>query len=359
MDRKFVRLDPKKLNYLRLKRNLTVEALCVEAQQAMAVDDKRTVRKIIDGQPVYLKSAIALANLLGAEDLISVLHPDLLAELGPPSGWGAPQEFFSTVGEWETLEPLGPIEQTANGLRYDVWKMRHRYVNGRLGRGKCYDLNQLSTQERSRLKEHLTRHSQVCDRIGPHPNVITNRSVTPWEHGAYWWVVDEWVDGDSLDCLLNQDRLAASQTPAVLRDIARGLQALHAAGIIRRELAPRHVLVRKGDGIAMLIDFELAKLSDGVPTVAPAGEWPDDAYRAIEVDAHADLDPRADIYSWGRIAVHAICGELPERGGEADALAAVTVPDSVRAIVLAAVAVPRSDRPATTSQIVEAIRKWN
>ena len=61
--------------------------------------DKRTVKSILEGKPVFLKSAKVVAIRLGAEDLVSVLHPDLLDEIGPPSGWGSPLEFFSKVGE--------------------------------------------------------------------------------------------------------------------------------------------------------------------------------------------------------------------------------------------------------------------
>lgn len=174
-----------------------------------------------------------------------------------------------------------------------------------------------------------------------------------------WWVVDDWVEGESLDQLMARDQLNDDQKPAILRDIAVGIQAIHAAGIIRRELAPRHVLIRTTDGSAVLTDFELAKLTDGAPTVAPRDGWPDDDYRALEVDSHTALDARADIYSWGRIAVHVLCGKLPSRGAESEALGAKHLPAAVRKIVLAAVALPRSDRPTAMSEVIAPLRKWS
>ena len=88
----------------------------------------------------------------------------------------------------------------------------------------------------------------------------------------------------------------------VMTGIACGLKALHRAGIIRRELSPRFVLLREADDRPILMDLELAKLSEGVPTVSPQ-EWPEDPYRAIEVGGDAPIDARADLYSWGRIFV--------------------------------------------------------
>jgi serine/threonine protein kinase len=358
MDRRYVRLDPGKLDFLRIKKGWNLDALVGVAAADPHCMDKRTVKAIIKGEQAFLNSAKIVAEILGAEDLVSVLHPELLAEIGPPSGWGMPLEFFSTVGEWEAVQSLGPAQRTANGLAYDIWKMRHRHLDQRLGRGKCYDLNKLSSRERTRLKGYLTRHVEVCDRIGRHPQIAQNRSVTPWEHGAYWWVVDEWIEGSTLATLLDEDRITADQAPLVLRQIAAGLAALHAAGVVRRELSPRYVIVRDADGGAVLTDFELAKLLDGGPTVAPADGWPDDDYRAVEVDSTSAVDARADIYSWGRIAIHAVCGALPAKGAEAGALDGVTLPTAVKKTLLACVAAPRSDRPATIEEVLAGIKKW-
>lgn len=249
-------------------------------------------------------------------------------------------------------------QRTSNGLRYDVWKLRHRHVANRFGRAKCYDLSQLSSKDRSRLRNHLTRHSEICDRVGPHPNIARNVGATEWEHGGLWWVIDEWIDGDKLSVLLESRRLPADAIPNLMRQIAGALQAMHAADIVRRELSPRFILVRPSDKTAMLTDFELAKLLDGAPTVAPEKGWPDDEYRAIETDSPETVDARADIYSWGRILVHAVCGELPPKGQEANALASSQLPPAIRRLALACVAVARSDRPASMADVIAGIKKW-
>jgi serine/threonine protein kinase len=356
MNRRYVRLDPQKLDYLRLKKGWTVLELEKRAQ-AMPYDlDGRTVGKIIDGEEVFLNKAKVVAHLLGADDLVSVLHPELLSELRPPSSWDQPLDFFRTIGEWEAVEPVEGEQQTANGLRYDIWKVRHRHVANRLGRAKCFALLHLSTNDRTRLKTHLTRHSEICDRIGAHPNIARNVSAAEWEHGELWWVIDEWIDGETLHNLLSRKSLSPQDLPAVMRHIAEGLRVLHKAEVVRRELSPRFVLLRKQDMTAVLTDFELAKLLEGAPTVSPKKGWHDDAYRAIEVEGDAPIDARADIYSWGRILVHAVCGELPAKGQEADALSKAKLPPAVRRVVLSCVAMPRSDRPDSVTKVVAAIK---
>jgi serine/threonine protein kinase len=123
-------------------------------------------------------------------------------------------------------------------------------------------------------------------------------------------------------------------------------------------LSPRFVLIRRGDNAAVLTDFELAKLLDGAPTVSPKKAWPDDPYRAVEVDGDAPIDARADIYSWGRILVHVVVGELPAKRQEADALGKAALPPAVRRLALSCVAPARSARPNSMDEVLAAIKKW-
>ncbi len=207
MDRRYVRLDPKKLEYLRLLKGIPLDdiyaALATEnLDQGDATLDKRRVKAALAGEKVFVRSAKIVADFLGAANLVAVLHPDLLPEIGPPSTWGTPLDFFARVGEWDVLECLDLTEQASNGLRYDVWKLRHRDVRERFGRGKCYDLQQLSSKDRTRSLEHLTRHCRVCDKVGPHPHIAQNRSAQAWDQAAWWWVIDDWIEGRTLQAAL-------------------------------------------------------------------------------------------------------------------------------------------------------------
>jgi serine/threonine protein kinase len=140
--------------------------------------------------------------------------------------------------------------------------------------------------------------------------------------------------------------------------IAAGLLALHEAKVVRRELSPRFVTLRKKDLSPVLTDFELAKLLDGAPTVSPAGGWPDDPYLAPEVVSRGTVDGRADLYSWGRVFVRCLTGRLPEPGADADAVRASALPAAVRSVLVACLALPRSDRPASAADVLKALRKW-
>lgn len=344
------RVDPVKLKRLRVQYGLNLEQFCGRSGL-----DKATARKLSKGTPVTLTTVTIAAKVFGITNHLDLLHPDELAELGVEPAATAAGE---TVHEWQVEARLTPWETTANGLQYHLARLRHRYLPNRLGRGKCYELRHLAVSERQRLEAHLRRHPEVCERIKGHPHVATNLTATFVENGGLWWVIDEPVDGPTLAERLAEGPLEGASLKTVMTGLAAGLGALHAAGVVRRELSPRFVLLRKKDLSPVLTDFELAKLLDGVPTVSPAGGWPDDPYLAEEVKGRGTVGVRADLYSWGRVFVHALTGRLPDLGTDVAAVRDSALPAAVRATVAACLAVPPSDRPVSAADVLKAIRKW-
>ena len=87
-------------------------------------------------------------------------------------------------------------------------------------------------------------------------------------------------------------RFPPSGSLELMHEIALGLDALHSASVVFRELAPSRVILAADDQRAVLTDFELAKLLDTGPTVSTS--WPDDPYRAPEVE-DATASERSDL----------------------------------------------------------------
>ena len=141
---------------------------------------------------------------------------------------------------------------------------------------------------REGMQAKLSRHAEVCARVGMHPNIVVNFSSTPVTGGEGWWVIDDGISESTLADHLQGGPWPAAKLPRLMLDVAKGLDALHRAGIVFRELAPARVLVAN-DGRAVLTDFELAKLLDGSPSVS--SEWPEDPFRAPEVDGGGPRDP--------------------------------------------------------------------
>jgi serine/threonine protein kinase len=345
LEQREFRADPLKLKRLRVAAGLTVQDFVKAADL-----DRTTVGKILRGDPVFLKSLKqAGENVFGIESPLELLHPDELHALGVSTEVPSPEHVL----EWEIVEYVSSWEKTSNGLQFQRLRLRHRFLDGRLALAKCYELRHLPTAERQRLEEHLRRHVEVSEQVGVHPNIAENLTAA-WV-GGLWWVLDRWVPGESLANRLRQGPLGEYELQVIMRGIAQGLRALHSAGVIRRELTPDSIWLHEKDDRPILTDLELAKLTERAPTVSP-DEWPDDPYRAVEVGGDAPLDARADLYSFGRIFVHAATGKLPERGKEQ--LPAASIPEAVRNIVLQCVAVPRSQRPESISTVLAALKGW-
>ena len=192
--------------------------------------------------------------------------------------------------------------------------------------------------------------------------------MTEWARTATWrktralleigdgsgaWVVDRWIGRTTLADRLAAGRMAKEELLRIMREIALGLEALHKAEIVFRELAPPRVLLADDDGRAVLNDLELAKLLDDAPTVSDG--WPEDDYRAPEVDS-GNVDVRADLYSWARVLVHAATGGLPECGADADALTRVDLPKGLVRVAADCLSPDADERPQNIQKVIRALK---
>ncbi|WP_182481215.1 protein kinase domain-containing protein [Nocardioides immobilis] len=145
-----------------------------------------------------------------------------------------------------------------------------------------------------------------------------------------------------------------------LMGAARGLAAMHRAGLTHRDISPDNILVTPTDGV--LIDLGLATLGTNTPySQMLAGKM---AYLAPEQWTSSAVTPASDIWQWGVTATKALSGHLPfppaRTPQEQQRLAAEQAPDlfgvGVAADVVAACL--RKDpllRP-TAGELVETLR---
>jgi serine/threonine protein kinase len=346
LEQREFRTDPLKLRRLRIAASMSVK----DFQTASGLN-KDTARKVLRGDPVFLSSlSQAVHDAFNIDNPIEVLHPDELAKLGLQTEVPSPGQIL----EWDIDEYLSGWEKTSNGLQYQLVRLRHRYLDGRFARGKCYELRHMTSAEKERVESYLFRHAEVCEQIGGHPNIAQN--LTAALVGGLWWVLDRWEDGETLADRLRVGPMGQYELRFIMTGIANGLAELHKSNVIRRELSPRSVLLRESNDRPILTDMELAKLLEGGPTVSP-DEWPDDPYRALEVTGNTPIDVRADIYSWGRIFVHVATGSLCERGEE-ELPGNDIIPEAVLSIVIQSVELLPTDRPTDMKAIFKALKGW-
>jgi hypothetical protein len=175
-----------------------------------------------------------------------------------------------------------------------------------------------------------------------HPNIVAVYDV------GEGYIVSELVEGESL----RDARFGLRKTLDIAAQIASGLAAAHAAGVVHRDLKPDNILLTR-DGRAKILDFGLARMTE--PSAAPdmtmpaaltgpgvvmgtVGSMSPEQVRGL------DADHRSDIFSFGVVLHEMLGGARPFDGETAvDTMQAIlreeapdlpsTVPAGVRQVV--------------------------
>lgn len=349
MENRYVQLHTARIERLRLEKGLSREELIRQTDLTL-----RTGRRALSGRSIRFSTAREIADALGIEGLAEIAN--IRADEIPDQISAEPNR--SGVNEWNVAQWLTEWHRASNGLNYQICRMQHAHVPESQARGKCYELNFLSDAERRRIQTALVRHPRICQRVGRHANIITNITTVADERQNCWWVIDEWISETTMARYLDGKQLPTTNLSPILRQVAEGLQTLHKADIVWRELSPDNILM-KDDHSPVLCEFELGKLLDGGTTVAPTESWPVDEFRAPEVEGNPNVDARADIYSWGRLAVLLACGSLPASPRACTAmLGNASLPKRIVDLIAKCIARSRAQRPATIQQVLRGLRNW-
>ncbi|HET6341255.1 MAG TPA: protein kinase, partial [Gemmatimonadota bacterium] len=210
-----------------------------------------------------------------------------------------------TVGHYEILEPIG-----AGGMG-----TVYRAHDTRLDRDVALKF----------LPPHLTYSgAQVRLLVEAraaatleHPNICTVYEIGESQDGRPF-IAMALCQGRTLKERLAHGPLPLKEAIAIAAQIARGLAAAHARGIVHRDVKPGNVVLTV-DGTVKLLDFGLAKTAES--TVTRSGMTPGTvAYMSPEQARGDPLDQRTDLWSLGVVLYEMLTGVRPFRGGNDRAL---------------------------------------
>jgi serine/threonine-protein kinase len=133
----------------------------------------------------------------------------------------------------------------------------------------------------------------------------------------------EFVAGRSLGSALEQARLPVGEVLRIGRDLALGLAAAHAVGVVHRDLKPDNVIVAQ-DGRAVITDFGIARSLELPPSEdSLSGSWlGTPVYLSPEVVVGGVADERSDLFALGVMLFEALTGRLPWDGTDFETVAA-------------------------------------
>jgi serine/threonine protein kinase len=168
------------------------------------------------------------------------------------------------------------------------------------------------------------REAELLSRVS-HPSIprLLDRGVLVHPSGAeHAWFVMEWVEGTPLYAWAEQHAASSREVCRVLAQVARALEAMHAAGCVHRDVKGDNVLVRLSDRCAVLLDFGSGHfqgaerltwqgLAPGTPGYFSAQACLFDLNSVRNRDGYYAPVPADDLYALGVTAYRLMMGDYP------------------------------------------------
>jgi serine/threonine protein kinase/predicted Zn-dependent protease len=255
-----------------------------------------------------------------ARDDLLMDRPAYQAAGAPVASLLSPDDSQSFSGEmigvYRLMRELGRGGMGTVYLAYDTRLRRQAAL-------KLLPSRLINNPERVRRLQREARAASVLN----HPNIITIYDFGQ-ENGRDY-IASEFVEGRTLRDYVGNPDLTLNQILDVAMQVARALEAAHAAGIVHRDIKPENIILRP-DGYAKVLDFGLVKLTE--PELGGDEANTDASGKGLDFKTQAGMvlgtvnymspeqargqmvDGRSDLFSLGVVLYELIAGRRPFAG---------------------------------------------
>ena len=205
------------------------------------------------------------------------------------------------LGNFEVVELLG------RGGMGEVWRAR----DARLKRDVAIKVLPPGLARDPDRIARFEREARAASALNHH-NIVTVYDIG--RDGATYWIASELVRGETLRRMIEAGPLPSPKAIEIAVQVAVGLAAAHAAGLVHRDLKPDNIMVTR-DSQVKILDFGLAKqrrtaqdsttidLTDEGVVLGTAG------YMSPEQVRGEATDHRSDLFSFGVVFYEMLCGK--------------------------------------------------
>jgi len=210
-----------------------------------------------------------------------------------------------TIGKYRILEPLG------TGGMGKVFLAEHLTMKHRV----ALKILPIAPNDRSSQLARFQREAQASGALN-HPNIVRTHDIESDGKNFHYLIMD-YVEGVNLhDLVRKKGPLDVAAAVQYLAQAALGLQHMHEAGLIHRDLTPGNLLLDRY-GTIKILDLGLARSQfDNKNPITQ--HYDDKAVRGTadylapeQAVPFSDVDIRADIYSLGATGFYLLTGRPP------------------------------------------------
>ena len=165
-------------------------------------------------------------------------------------------------------------------------------------------------------RRRLAREVETMRRVrSPFVAEVIDADVT----GDPPYIVTRYVQGRTLEQVVTaHGPLRGQQLATVSRGLAAALAAVHAAGVVHRDLKPGNVMLAGREPV--VIDFGIAHSPDSTRITQTGMFMGTPGYLAPEVIEGKDTGQASDVHSWGATVAYAATGRPPFGSGTFEAI---------------------------------------
>jgi TolB-like protein/Tfp pilus assembly protein PilF len=214
------------------------------------------------------------------------------------------------IGQWGHLQLL---ERIGDGTFGDVYRARDQWLD----REVALKLLKPATAGNAPI-DRILHEARTLARVR-HPNVVTVYGADVHDGRVGLWM--EYVHGRTLFTMLAaQGPSSANEAAIVGQELCRALGAVHAAGLVHRDVKAQNVM-RESGGRLLLMDFGAGQRADGVRTsrTRPTGT---PLYLAPEILRGEQATVQSDVYALGVLLYYLVTRGYPVSGASMDDLIA-------------------------------------
>ncbi len=204
--------------------------------------------------------------------------------------------------------------------------------------------------DREDIRSRFLQEARTAAKLS-HPHIVPIFTVD--EVDGFVFFVMALIDGETLgERVRTRGPLSNAEATRLLREVGWALAFAHLQGIVHRDVKPDNILLERGTGRALIMDFGIAQVgtisgggseggseavsevvSESVSVVVSETEGTNQVLGTAELMSPeqakgAQVDARSDLYSLGALGFYAVSGRFPFEGASASVVMAKHVTEA-------------------------------